>query len=450
MNESAFFPFSEDADRLERYCKLPLHSGVGIVMSQGDSTHPLIEMFRQAREAIGIIGPDPAKQQFAASFLVPATANCLLIFRWPSACPLNRNFGQGLTVAGDCSDGLFRLECPEYYVRLTSGPWEEPGWAIAESLNHLATVTYGDSRPIARVTATINNFDFDYGNLALGQDKVLRVEAAGRTVDFMWRKERVQLRRLVDAGIIASTALVTFSFATRPGEAEGELTTLAQNVASLCSYVVGQHTGVPVLSFFDAEDRVVRRTLGQAIESEFRRWCVLPCLHSEDGLPKLFRQCFTEHVRMQGSDLWRRLPFLCAGIEDPPYLEQKYASLMMGVELLIRSSLIESGHLTPEEAESKNLPGLVGMARGTLRWDVPSHYTEKERYRTVRNAVDHGGRLPHDPAQVRYDFDKWRLFLLRRILIRLGYDGKVASPQQGLASSSPIDEFSEKHNSFRP
>ena len=67
----------------------------------------------------------------------------------------------------------------------------------------------------------------------------------------------------------------------------------------------------------------------------------------------------------------------------------------------------------------------------------------------MRNAVDHGNQLPHDPKQIRHDFDKERLFLLRRILIRLGFDGKVASPQQGFASSSPIDEFSEEHNSFR-
>ncbi len=96
------------------------------------------------------------------------------------------------------------------------------------------------------------------------------------------------------------------------------------------------------------------------------------------------------------------------------------------------------------------LPKLIGEARDKLLWDVPNHYTEKERYRKVRNAVNHGNKLPHDPAQIRHDFDKWHLFLLRRLLLRLGYDGKVASPQEGFASCSAVDEFSAEHNSFHP
>ena len=152
---------------------------------------------------------------------------------------------------------------------------------------------------------------------------------------------------------------------------------------------------------------------------------------------------------MQQSNLWRRMPSFFASIEDSPYLEQKYATLMAAVELLIRSSLIEGSYLTPSEAESKTLPKLIGMARGKLRWNVPAHYTEAERYRKTRNAVDHGGPLPHESGQVRGDFDKWKLFLCRRLFIRLGFDGKIASPQNGFASSSPVEEFSKEHNAFR-
>ncbi len=85
---------------------------------------------------------------------------------------------------------------------------------------------------------------------------------------------------------------------------------------------------------------------------------------------------------------------------------------------------------------------IVGLARGALTWDVPPHYTEGERYRTTRNAVGHGGMLPHKAERVRADFDKWKLFLLRRLFIRLGFDGEVASPEKGWACSSPVDEFS--------
>src|SRR5262249_19369542 len=132
-----------------------------------------------------------------------------------------------------------------------------------------------------------------------------------------------------------------------------------------------------------------------------------------------------EHCRMQQTELWRRMPSLYAAIEDPPYLEQKYATLMMAVELLIRSSVIEGGHLSLAEAETKTLPPLIGLARDTLRWDVPEHSTEGNRYRRTRNAVAHGGSLPADIDQVRDDFDKWKLFLLRRLFIRLGADRQL-------------------------
>jgi hypothetical protein len=455
MDQSAFFPFVEDADRLERYCKLPLHSGVGSIAVHGDPNHPIAQMARQIRKASGITDPEPTPAEFAASFLVPATGNCVVLLRWPGASPLSQNFGQELTVCGDSQDGPFRFICPAYYICSVSTSREKPGWAVANPVNQPATVTYGQMRPIARVVATLNNFDFDQGNCQNaishpGVDEVLRVHAEGREVDFTWRQDRAPLKRLVDARLIPATALVTFSFSAWPNASEQELSKFALNVASLCSYVAGQHTGVPVLSFHDSGGKVVRRTLGSAIESKFRRNYALPWLDSQEGLPKLFAQCFAEHVRMQQSELWRKLPFLCAAIDDPPYLEQKYATLMMAVEMLIRSSLIEQGELKPEEAESKTLPKLIGMARGMLGWTVPGHYTEDDRYRKVRNAVDHGGRLPHDIAQVRHDFDKWRLFLTRRFLIRLGYVGSVESAQRGFASISPVDEFSEEHNSFRP
>ena len=66
----------------------------------------------------------------------------------------------------------------------------------------------------------------------------------------------------------------------------------------------------------------------------------------------------------------------------------------------------------------------------------------------TRNTMDHGGALPHNVDQIRADFDKGKLFLLRRLFIKLGFDGEVASPQNGWASSSPVHQFSENHNSF--
>jgi len=97
----------------------------------------------------------------------------------------------------------------------------------------------------------------------------------------------------------------------------------------------------------------------------------------------------------------------------------------------------------------KTLPELIGAARGVLRWDVPNHYTARERHRRLRNAVAHGDELPDDASAVRRDFDKWRLFLLRRLLIRMGFRGKVRSPEKGWASLSRVDNFEEGHNSFQ-
>jgi hypothetical protein len=143
------------------------------------------------------------------------------------------------------------------------------------------------------------------------------------------------------------------------------------------------------------------------------------------------------------------MPFLFAAIEDPPYLEQKIATLMAAVELFIRNALTEDGRLTKEQIDSKSLPELIGAAGNLLGWDIHKHYTTQERYRLLRNATAHGNALPGDIADARHDFDKWHLFLARRYFIRLGYKGSVASPQRGFASSSLVDDFSEENNCFR-
>jgi hypothetical protein len=164
------------------------------------------------------------------------------------------------------------------------------------------------------------------------------------------------------------------------------------------------------------------------------------------GLPQLFRECFDEFARLRDSELWQTMPSFCAGVQDPPYLEQKMASVMAAVERLIRNSLIDAGEANVDEF--KPLPELIGAARAALRWDVPKHYTARERYRLNRDAVAHGDDLPHEATEVRQDFDRWRLFLLRRYLIRLGFTGTVASPSRGWASISRVDDFTEDYNSF--
>lgn len=390
---------------------------------------------------------------FEASCLVPATGNCMILLRNQSECLPSRNWGGGLTITGDSPDGKFELTCPQFYVKAGSQKNEQPAWAILSPVNHRVIVVYGTARPITRVVAIINNFDFEYGNWPtdlkeIPREKVLRVQTGGRTVDFAKRDNYVRLRNLLEVGLLWSTALLTFSFSTWEGASEDDLVTFADHVGSLCSIVAQQHTGIPVLTFLDNEGRAVKRILGDAIESRFRQSYVLRHLHFPEALPKLFVQCFDRHVQMQESHLWKRLPAFFAGIEDSPYLEQKCATLMAGLELLFRNSLIEGGHNSEEEAKKITLPGLLGKARKELGWEIPSHYTEKDLYRLLRNAVSHGDHLPGQPDEIRYHFEKWRLFLMRRFLLRLGFDGKVASADHGYASVSSVSDFSEDHNSF--
>jgi len=130
--------------------------------------------------------------------------------------------------------------------------------------------------------ATINNFDFEYGNWPKGPkepncERFLRVEALGRPVEFAWRQDHDRLRQLLDAGLLPTTSLTTFSFSAWEGASDDDLTAFAHSIAGLCGIVARQHTGVPVLAFLDREGRVVKRLLGNAIESEFRPDYILRC-----------------------------------------------------------------------------------------------------------------------------------------------------------------------------
>lgn len=81
-DDDAFFPFSEEADRLQRYCKLPLHTGTARIDVHGDLSHPFAQAKRFIRQASGDAGADPSEEEFAASFLVPATGNCVLFMHF--------------------------------------------------------------------------------------------------------------------------------------------------------------------------------------------------------------------------------------------------------------------------------------------------------------------------------------------------------------------------------
>jgi hypothetical protein len=265
MDEPSLFPFGADAAWLLRYCRLPLHKGSGSVAGQDDLDHPTVRMVRKMRQSMGQAEPELAQRQFDAGFFLPVSGDCKVCLRCPSETGLSRNFGEGLTVTGDSSDGPFCLTCPRYYIDTVSESGEQPGWAIASPINQPATVTYGEPRPVATITAIINNFDFDFGNVCHtgdhGRSDTLRLEAAGSTVDFVWRRGRDQLRRLVDAGLASTASFVTFSFAAWAGASDAELTAFANNVSTLCCYVAGQHTGKPGADYILAEALIELKSL---------------------------------------------------------------------------------------------------------------------------------------------------------------------------------------------
>ncbi|MBI3824077.1 MAG: hypothetical protein HY289_15520 [Planctomycetes bacterium] len=452
MKTSSLFPFDDDAGRIERHCKLPMHVGTARIGGQ-DVNGPLEDALDKVNALYGGRAPHVPNVEFQASYILPATGNSLFILRNRDGVQLNRVFGQSLVLTGSGSDGPFQVSCPNFYIRAIGEHSVNPCWAAAEPVNCMVTIVYGSPRPVARVVAIINNFDFDHGNWPYDVDTwntgdTLRVEAAGHHVDFDWRDSRKVLRDLLDIGVMDSTALVKFTFDAWADASETDLSEFAYRVASLCGVVVRQQTGVPVLSFLDEDGKPVKRLLGNVVESKFRDRYILRCLNSDNALPRLFRECFEEYGKVLKSPHWKGFSAQCAAIEDAPFLEQKCATLMAALHVLFRASLIESNIYTPEEAEKILLPGLIGAVRKTLGWDFPPHYTAKDLYRLLRNAVAHGGRLPASSKRIRHEIDKWSLFLMRRFLMRLGFMGEVASPQKGFASSSYVANFSEEHNNF--
>ncbi len=419
---------------LKRYSKLPLHTGKASLTADQD------------------ISP------LHADVLVPAEDTCLILLQGQIETIPYLNMGQALTVAGESPDGPFKLSCPQFRSNGISKLGSKPGWAVISPTNTPMVITYEPPRPVTSVNAIINNFDFVIRDTSSTtpattnnpEQTTLRVEASGRIVDFAHRTDREQLHLLTEAEILSSAAFSTFSFSAWDGARDADLTEFALNIASLCTYAVGQQTGIPVLSFLDKDGHVVKRVIRNPVESKFRPGGILNDSRVPDGISRLFRQCFDEHVRMRNSSLpWKKLASYCANIEDPPYLEQKFATLMIALEFFIKNCLIEAGHLSSDQAKKMQLPDLIGKARKMLGWDIQKHYSARKFIFTLRNAVMHGGELPtKDSVEFRQTFDKWKLFLYRRVLIRLGYDGPVSSPQNGWASLSAVNDFSEEHNTF--
>lgn len=387
----------------------------------------------------------------AAEFLLPAAGHAIIAFHTETDLA-SQDFGRDLVVEGTGDHGSFRIECPHVYVRRPTPSGSKRGCSLVSPVNGPARIQYGAQRPIARATALLNNFDYTCGD-AVSTDTggftrigtPLGLSAGDRHVTVRQRPDRAQLLPLVQAGILRSASLVEIAFEAGPKESDDALLGFSADVAALCAFAAGAAVSVAMLDLLDAEGALVRRLVPQPVTSRFRENDIV-----EDFLlPRLFSEAFGEYIRMkQAHAPWLKLASYCGSLEDPPFLEQKFASLIMGLEYFMRNSLIERGQ--PENAVTTlDFPALIGATRKHLGWKIPKHYMARHTIRLLRNAVIHGGEPPtKDSTEFRLLFDKWRLFLFRRVLIRLGYSGKVVSPHKGWASSSDAADFSEEHNSF--
>jgi len=388
----------------------------------------------------------------AAEFLLPPGGQCVIAFQAPDDLT-SQDFGADLVIKGTAENGTFHLECKHIYVRKASRFEDGSTWSLISPVNGPVRVTYGTRATTRGVLALLNNFDFSCGDVVSdGGDWTrintsLRVDGDGRDVTFRQRAERPQLLALVSAGLLHSTSLVEIAFAAHDGESDDVLLAFAADVAALCTFAAGTGVSVAMLDLMDEEGDLAGRIIPQPVTARYRDRQIVP----DFLLPQLFPNAFAEYKRMkQARAPWGKLASYCASLEDPPYLEQKTSSLITAVEFFVRNCLIERGR--PEEEVTRlEFPKLIGAARKHLGWDIPKHFTAKETVRLVRNAVVHGSPLPTaDSAELRLLFDKWRLFLFRRVLIRLGYAGKIASPHKGWASTSDVGDFSEEQNDFTP
>jgi hypothetical protein len=412
---------------LERFARLPVHRGRATLQVDGSTVRGVAE------------------------FILPAEGHAVVAFRSESS-KLGCDFANDLVIEGTDPLGSFRIHVPQCHVQGDAGAFTR-GWSLAAPINQPVRVEYGPERPVHICKVLLNNFDYACGDAvvtdrgATRQGTRLQFEAGGRLAEFRWRPDHDELLALMHADILPSGSLTEVSFEPRDSETDDDLMQFAQDIAAICTFAVGASVGVAMLEMLDADGAAVRRVVTNPVGSRYCPREVVSDIH----LPALFRETFHAYVSMRQSDLpWRKLPSYCGSLEDCPYLEQKFAAVVMALEFFMRNCLIEAGRPAKEVA-SLTFHELIGAAKNRLSWEVPKHYAAGDTTRLLRNAVMHGGELPtKDSAEFRLQFDKWRLFLFRRVLIRLGYSGEVVSPYQGIESSSHVADFSADHNSFEP
>ncbi|MCC7016653.1 MAG: hypothetical protein IT564_05570 [Rhodospirillales bacterium] len=414
-----------------QFARLPSHSGAASV-TVGDTTYT-----------------------GAAEFLLPVSGDAIAAFHTSERLD-TQDFGKDLVIEGTFEGAPFRLLGPTCYVRHQIKHESAPGgWSLISPVNAPARIEYGDSHPVAAAVVMLNNFDYRCGDgIDTGNGGFTRIgtpfttDLGTRGVTFRHRPDHDRVQPLLRAGVLSNASLTECRFDVAVGESDDDLLALTADIAGLCTIAAGAGVGVAMLTLRDGNGAPVRRIIPEPIESHYRRNDIIDDFH----LPAFFRATFDEYVNMKRTHAaWQKLASYCGSLEDAPYLEEKFASLIMALEFFARNSLVEAGR-PEDEVSGLDFMDAMGAARRHLGWEIPKHYMTKQTIRLWRNAVMHGGEWPDggDSAGLRRLFDKWRLFLFRRALIRLGYQGKIISPHKGWTASSDVGDFSAEHNSFAP
>lgn len=387
-----------------------------------------------------------------AEFTLPVSGQAIIAFAAMGGRS-DQDLGENLVIEGHVDDVPFVITCPRANVKhMGATARTEGGWSLISPMNAPARIDYHRGGPAIRAVALLNNFDYDTGDV-VESDRGWTVIATpfaatvgGRVVTFSHTPMSAGLGPLAAAGVIRSASLVECAFPV-DAATDDDVLSFVTDVAGLCTIAADGTVGVAMLTLLDEAGHAVRRIVPQPVTGRYRRNGIV----NDRWLSQFLASTYPAFVAMkQAHQPWRKLASYCGSLDDPPYLEQKFASLMMAFEFFVRNCLIEQGRVESEVADL-DFNKLIGAARRDLGWTIPKHYTAKEAVRLWRNAIVHGNEWPEaDTAAFRRLFDKWRLFLFRRVLIRLGYQGEVDSPQRGWASSSPVDDFSEEHNAFVP
>ena len=78
-------------------------------------------------------------------------------------------------------------------------------------------------------------------------------------------------------------------------EADDDVVELGVDVASLCTFAVGEGVSVPLVEWTDSDGEIARRLIPQPVTSRFRRKDII----EDFRLPEYFEATFGEFLRMK-------------------------------------------------------------------------------------------------------------------------------------------------------